>query len=148
MSYDLFGQAFRGGDGVADPRITDDILEVLRPFMVSPPDDGGFVHTRTPDGGTADFYLGSDGHFMVNRFSSGDTMGLIFRVAHRAHLVILGPGLPAILTRAGQLAQLPDSLAHGHPLPVLVTNAEELDRLIADDGGTYESCRARLLSGS
>lgn len=50
MSYDLFGQAFRDGDSVRDPRITEDILQVLRPFMVSRPDDGGFVHTRTPDG--------------------------------------------------------------------------------------------------
>jgi hypothetical protein len=141
VSYDLFAQAFTNGDAVRDPQIADVVLDVLRPFLVGSPDEKGFCHTRTSDGGEADFY-GS----MVNHFSPGETTELIVRSAQAARLVVLGPGLPPVLTDAQQLAELPDPVAIGKPMPVLIEAADELERLIANDPETYRRCRERLTS--
>jgi hypothetical protein len=147
VSYDLFAQAFANGDGVRDPQIADVVLDVLRPFLVGSPDEKGFCHTRTPDRGEAAFYVGLDGHgFMVNHFSPGETTELIARAAQAARLVVLGPGLPPVLTDSQQLAGLPDSFATGKPMPVLIEAADELERLIANDPETYRHCRERLTS--
>ena len=147
--YDLFAQSFAHGDGVQDPKIVDVILDVLRPFLVRSPDEKGFCRTRVSDGGEADFYVGLDGHgFMVNHFSPGETTELIVRAAQVARLVVLGPGLPPALTDAHQLAELPEPLSVGDPMPVLVETAEELEGLIADDSETYRRCRERLTSRS
>jgi hypothetical protein len=149
VSYDLFAQAFAHGDGVQDPQIVDVILDVLRPFLVGSTDEKGFCRTRVSDGGEADFYVGLDGHgFMVNHFSPGETTELIVRAAQAARLVVLGPGLPPVLTDAHQLAELPEPLSVGAPMPVLVETAEELEGLIADDPETYRRCRERLTSRS
>jgi hypothetical protein len=147
VSYDLFAQAFTNGDGVRDPQIADVVLDVLRPFLVGSQDEKGFCHTRTSDGGEADFYVGLDGHgFMVNHFSPGETTELIVRAAQAARLVVLGPGLPPVLTDSQQLAELPDSVAISKPMPVLIETADELQRLIANDPETYFRCRERLTS--
>jgi hypothetical protein len=149
VSYDLFAQAFDRGEGVRDPRITDVVVDVLRPYLTAPPDESGYCHTRMPDGGEADFYVGSDGHgFMVNHFSPGETSGLIMRAAQAAGLVVPGLGLPPVLTDPQQLSELPDQLTSGEPKPVLLETAEELEGLIADDPETYRRCRERLTSRS
>jgi hypothetical protein len=113
---------------------------------VGSPDERGFCHTRTSDGREADFYVGLDGHgFMVNHFSPGETTELIVR-AQAARLVVLGPGLPPVLTDSQQLAGLPDSVAISKPMPVLIETADELLRFIANDPETYLRRRERLTS--
>jgi hypothetical protein len=92
VSFDLLAQAFDQGSG---PRRAD-ILTWLRPFATQE-DDEGFCRTRTADGGEADFYVG-DGSFMVNHFSSGETLDLIVRTASANGLVLLGPELPVMVT--------------------------------------------------
>jgi hypothetical protein len=57
MSYDLFAQAFRDGDSVSDPHKSEAILDALRPFVIDSANTAGFRHTRTTDGGEADFYV-------------------------------------------------------------------------------------------
>lgn len=52
MSFDLFAQLF--ADGRAAPVRVPEILDVLRPFLVVGPEDGGFCSTHTADGGEAD----------------------------------------------------------------------------------------------
>jgi hypothetical protein len=49
-----------------------------------------------------------------------------------------------MLTDERQLNHLPEPLALGPPLPVLVAFGRELEALIADDPTTYERCRERL----
>lgn len=135
MSYDLFAGAFEGGNAVPRPEARPAILDVLRPFIVTGPDEFGVCRTRTVDGGGAVFYLDSDrAGFLVNHFSTGDTMDLIVRAASAGGLVIYGPGLPAILTDARQLAELPEALRDiEFGPPVLVGSGDELQRII--DGG-------------
>jgi hypothetical protein len=80
---------------------------------------------------------------MVNHFSKGETVELIYRAARAAGLVILGPELPAALTDAEQLAHLPPELRE-HPAPVLITSGLELEGLIAGDLDVYRLGRERL----
>lgn len=142
MSFDLLAQAFDQGLG---PRRAD-ILTWLRPFATQE-DDEGFCRTRTADGGEADFYVG-DGSFMVNHFSSGETLDLIVRTASANGLVLLGPELPVMLTNPRQLETLPDDAQPSELDPVLLENGADLEGLIAGEGEAYRRCRQRLESVS
>ena len=142
MSFDLFATNFH--DGAAAPGSAPAILAVLRPFLTVGPEEGGFCRTTTPDGGEADFYVGDEG-FMVNHFSPGETGDLIRRAASNNGLVLFAPGLPAMLTDAGQLDHLPDALLSLEPAPVIVSTGAELDALISGDPETYQRCRGRLV---
>lgn len=146
MSFDLFAQEFLDGEATpADPSTTRTILEVLHPHTIET-EEPSFLRTRMSNGGEADFYVGPSGSgFMVNHFSPGETMDLIWRAAARGNLVVLGPGLPPMLTHAKQLEQLPEVL-RSEPVPALCASGEELHRLIGDDEDTYRLCRERLLS--
>lgn len=81
---------------------------------------------------------------MVNHFSKGETSDLIRHAASSRGLVLFGSGTPAMLTDERQLKHLPEPLAYGPPLPVLVASGQELEDLIADDAATYQRCRERL----
>jgi hypothetical protein len=141
MSFDLIAQGFVEGE--APDASVAETLQVLRPFLIVGPEPDGFCRTRTPDGGEADFYVGRGG-FMVNHFSKGETLELIWKAASVQGLVLFGPGTPAMLTDARLLPHLPPNLAVGPPLPVLVNSGPELDGLIEDDQTTYRTCRERL----
>ena len=143
MSFDLFAQRFADGQASGIP--LPEVLDVLRPFLVIGPEDDGFCRTRTSDAGEADFYVGGDpGGFMVNHFSNGETFELIRLAASSGGLVLFGAGTPAMLTDRRQLEHLPEQLASGPPLPVLVGSGPELEALIANDAAAYQRCRERL----
>jgi hypothetical protein len=147
VSYELYAHRFHDGESVADPSVAGLVFSAIARFCVEAPDEMGHCATRTPGGGEAEFYVGPDSHgFMVSHFSRGQTTELILRAAQSAQLILLGPGLPPVLTDANQLADLPAALATGEPMPVLVETATELERLIADDRETYGRCRERLTS--
>jgi hypothetical protein len=81
---------------------------------------------------------------MVNHFSKGETSDLIRHAASSRGLVLFGVGAPAMLTDERQLKHLPEPLASGPPLPVLVAPGQELEDLIAGDGAIYPRCGERL----
>src|SRR5437870_10392097 len=144
MSYDLFAQAFTNATVTQAATRREAMVDSIRPFAIADPDDHGFCRTQTSDGGQADFYLGTtDAGFMVNHFSRGETIELIYQAARAAGLVVLGPELPAALTHGEQLAHLPPELLQD-PAPVLVTSGAELEGLITGDAEIYRLCRDRL----
>jgi hypothetical protein len=138
MSFDVFAQAF--GDSVNIPR--SEIIASLLPFLAEEPAEG-YCRTRMADGGEADFYVG-DSSFMVNRFSPGESVELIYETASSFGLVLLGPELPAMLTDPRQLTSLPDELSSAEPPPVLVASGIDIQGLIENDDETYRRCRGRL----
>jgi hypothetical protein len=142
VSFDLFAQAFDQGSGAG----RGDILTSLRPFATQEEDEGS-CPTRTADGGEADFYVGEES-FMVNHFSSGETLDLIVRTASSNGFVLLGPELPVMLTNPRQLETLPDDLQPSELDPVLLEDGTDLEGLIAGNDEAYRRCRQRLESAS
>jgi hypothetical protein len=143
MSFDLFAQRFVNGHASEVPIL--EVLEVLHPFLTAGPDEDGVCRTRSSDGGEADFHLQEGrGGFMVNHFSKGEASELIHRAASTQGFVLFGSGTPAMLTDPGQLEHLPQPLASGPPLPVLVASGSELEALILGDANIYRRCRERL----
>jgi hypothetical protein len=141
MSFDLFAQGFKAGEADERHDHRDAVDAVLQPFTVT--SEGGFRRTRTLDGGEADFYMSGGGAgFMVSRFSKGKTMDLIVRAAKAGGVVIVGGGIPAVLTDCSQLDQLLVDLLD--PPPLLVDTGAALSGVIDDDIGTIDACRARL----
>lgn len=145
MSFDLVARAFLNGEDAGSDEERDlAIRDVLRPFIVSDPSDGGFWHLEAPDGGRADVYLGTGDGFMANHFSPGRAQDLIVQAAAAGDLVILGPGLPPVLTRPEQQEDLPLEIRAKLGSPVLVESGDELALVIAEDERAVRRFRERL----
>lgn len=65
---------------------------------------------------------------MVNHFGGDEVMDLIVELARQADAVIIGPGLPPLLTRPEQREQLRPDMDLGEP--VLIASGRELSETI------------------
>ncbi|MEQ0562324.1 hypothetical protein ABJI51_24840 [Amycolatopsis sp. NEAU-NG30] len=111
MSYDLFAQAFAGGDAAPMPSSA---FAVFLPYVDRADSARHHWHVHTPDGGEADIHAdvtpGTFSGFMINHFSAGQPLDLLAEFAVRAGAVIMVPGGPWLLTAEAQRGELPDDL--------------------------------------
>ena len=121
MSFDVFLQAFKGGDAADGDG--DAVLDVLAPWIVEHGD--GWVRIATSDGG-ADVY-GIDtpaSGVMCRRIEGRAAWDVVLDVARAAGFVVMPVGCGTVVTDDAQRAELPDDL----PEPV-VTATSGLDLL-------------------
>ncbi|HKU10729.1 hypothetical protein [Sinomonas sp. G460-2] len=126
MSFDVFFQRFRDGDGATGGG--EQMRQVLQPFIVREDRDLGFALVEYGDG-SADVYLGGGGvaGMMANHISGERPWGLLVEGARAADWVILPVGCPTCITDEGQRGHLPDGLDED---VVLVRSGDELLRVI------------------
>lgn len=99
MSFDVFFQRFRSRGG--DTGGSEQMRQVLQPYIARDDPDQPFAHVRYGDG-EADVYL-SDGDGMVNHISGEKPWELLVRGARAADWVILPVGCPTCITNETQL---------------------------------------------
>lgn len=112
MSYSVFLQCFSGGDAATfDARTIEDLLA---PYVAVRDERFGFTQLALSDGGSADVYYSSAGgtldSMMFTRFSSGEILDLIARLALSVDGVVMLQEGTALLTSAAQHQDLPEEL--------------------------------------
>lgn len=125
VSFDIFLQAFRGGDAAQTDERT--LVTLLEPYLAER-GDHGWARLRFADG-EADIY-GMDTlatGFMINHASGTAVWGVLVDIARKANLAIMAVGCSTAVTTKGGISDLPDELA---PDSVVVTSGAELLRLI------------------
>jgi hypothetical protein len=102
VSYDIFLIRFK--DGRPAPIDAPAFWDLLAGAWQAAPDEHGCVRLVRGDG-QADVYATPVGQptdsVMVNHFGGEAIMDLIVELATESEAVIIGPGLPPLITRAG-----------------------------------------------
>ncbi|WP_422934220.1 hypothetical protein [Sinomonas sp. P47F7] len=124
MSFDVFFQGFR--DGEAGTRGSDQMRQVLQPYIVREDGDQRFALIECGDG-SADVYLGGRDGMMANHISGEQPWDLLVQGARAADWVIIPVGCPICITHETQRRHLPDGLDED---VVLVSSGDDLLRLI------------------
>ncbi len=124
MSFDIFVQRFRAGDGAEADAAR--VRQALAPHLEQVAD--GFPRLRA-GGHTADIYGLDDlaSGFMVNHVKDPVIFDVLVEVARVCDLTIIPVGCPTAILREQQRQELPAELAEE---AVVVTSGAELERLI------------------
>lgn len=106
MSFDIFLQAFAGGQAAAGR--PDEAFRMLEPHLDRSPADG-FAHVTTPDGAADVFGIGTTG-LMINHASGESIWQLVVDVAGAGDYAIMPVGTPVCIVREDMKDDLPAAL--------------------------------------
>lgn len=125
MSFDIFLQGFRDGDGTPGDRAA--AIAIITPLLAGPVSDG-FGRIVTKDG-EADIYdlADADEGLMVNHASGRQIWQVIVDVARAARYVVLPVGCPACVVDEAVIGHLPVELRED---TVLVHDGGDLERVV------------------
>ncbi|MFR9780904.1 hypothetical protein ACL02O_33320, partial [Micromonospora sp. MS34] len=112
MSYDMFVLRFEHGEPTSMPGSA--FRAAFQPYIDRTEPEYDYWHVNAPDGGDAGLYAGLtddtlDG-FMINRFSPGMVLDMLFRFIVLADAVVVPPDRPTMLADEGQREHLPEEL--------------------------------------
>jgi hypothetical protein len=128
VGYSVFLQRFIDGDAGSIDGVR--LKELLNPWIVDLDDDFAYARLRMLDMGEADVYgVNKTNPFgcTFSRFSYGDVVDLMVRLAQELDMVIMPPDRPLMLTREEQRRHLPDGFAEE---AILVHTGTDVQRVI------------------
>ncbi|MEO5898523.1 MAG: hypothetical protein ABIR68_00165 [Ilumatobacteraceae bacterium] len=124
MSFDIFLQSFRDGEGGAGDG--DAALALLEPFVVRR--ENGCAQIATADGG-ADVYGLDDAAtgLMINHVSGRAIYSLLYDIARCARFVVMPVGCATCVSDEAMKEHLPSALAND---VVVIASGDALQRII------------------
>lgn len=125
MSFDIFLQGFRGGQG--DDGDWEAANEVLAPYLVRQDDRFDYALIRTPGGDEADAYGVGGTSLMVSRSTGGKIYDVLYAVASAGRWAVIPVGCPTCVTSEDLLPELPEELRSN---AIVVTSGDDIQRVI------------------
>ena len=125
MSFDIFLQAFAGGQAAAGH--PDEAFRTLEPHLDGSPADG-FARLITPDGDADVFGIGTTG-LMINHASGESVWQIVVDVAAAGDYAIMPVGTPVCIVREDMKDDLPEALRID---AVVVSSGADVMKVVTD----------------